>query len=83
MDQVYKRVAELKETILSLKEKYIALQATLTALQNERNKYLEELRKLGITDFSQLDSVLEKWQQKVAQIESKIKTIRSVLSKFI
>lgn len=83
MDKDYQRVYRLKEEIAKLKEKKVSLQAVISTLTEERNRYLATLRNKYNIKVEDLENEINKYKNKISEIETKISKIKEVLGKFL
>ncbi|MEM2174431.1 MAG: hypothetical protein QXI58_02255 [Candidatus Micrarchaeia archaeon] len=83
MDKDYQRIYRLKEEISKLKEKKVSLQAVISTLTEERNRYLTTLRNKYNIRIEDLENEINKYKNKISEIETKISKIKEVLSKFL
>lgn len=82
MDFSHKKLIELKEEILKLREKKASLQAIISTLQEEKQKYIQELNNLGVS-FENINNEIEMRKNKLVELNNKIEKIKQVLNKFI
>lgn len=80
MDRDYEEIIKLKNEIVKLKEKYVSYKAVLDTLYQERQKYLDELNKMGL-DVNNLDEEIKKRTDQINEISNKILKAKEILNK--
>ena len=82
MDKEYGEIIDLRNEIAKLKEKKVSLQTTLSVLEKEKERYINELEKRGVS-FDQIDQVIEQNRKKIEKISTKISEIKQVFEKYL
>ena len=82
MDKEYGEIIDLRNEIAKLKEKKVSLQTTLSVLEKEKERYINELEKRGVP-FDQIDQVIEQNRKKIEKISTKISEIKQVFEKYV
>jgi len=82
MDKEYGEIIGLRNEIVKLKEKKVSLQTTLSVLEKEKERYINELEKRGVS-FDQIDQVIEQNRKKIEKISAKVAEIKQIFEKYL